>query len=86
MSLAIVKDILRGSFMEKIVSFMQAAHILAPMCAPVIGGGLLYFMSWRGVFWALALCGVLALAGALGLRETARTTGSASLGAPLLVS
>ncbi|MBD5641583.1 MAG: multidrug effflux MFS transporter, partial [Desulfovibrio sp.] len=81
MSLAIVKDILRGSFMEKIVSFMQAAHILAPMCAPVIGGGLLYFMSWRGVFWALALCGVLALAGALGLRETARTTGSASLGA-----
>lgn len=80
MSLAIVKDILRGSFMEKIVSFMQAAHILAPMCAPVIGGALLYFMNWRGIFWALALCGGLALAGAFGLRETSRQRSAASLG------
>lgn len=78
-SLAIVKDILRGSLMEKLVSFMQAAHILAPMCAPVIGGAMLYFMSWRGIFWAQALCGVISFAGALALRETARTRGQVSL-------
>lgn len=78
-SLAIIKDILRGAFMEKIVSLMQAAHILAPMCAPVIGGAMLYFMSWRGIFWGQALCGALAFAGALCLKETARTTGAISL-------
>lgn len=80
MSLAIIKDILRGSFMEKIVSLMQAAHVLAPMCAPLIGGALLYIMSWRGIFWTLALCGALALAGALCLRETARIRGDATIG------
>lgn len=72
MSLAIVKDVLRGQFMEKMVSFMQAAHILAPLCAPLIGGVMLYFISWRGVFWVQSLCGLLALAGAFCLKETGR--------------
>ncbi len=84
MSLAIIKDVLRGQFMEKIVSFMQAAHVLAPMCAPVIGGAMLYFVDWRGVFWVQALCGLLALCGAFCLRETARNKQSLSLGESFL--
>ena len=41
MSLAVVKDILRGSAMEKVVTWIQTVTILAPMLAPVAGGGLL---------------------------------------------
>lgn len=72
MSLAIVKDVLRGPLMEKIVSWMQAAHILAPLTAPVLGGILLYLMNWRGIFITLAIMGCLALAGAFFLCETGR--------------
>lgn len=79
MSLAIVKDVLRGGRMEKIVSYMQAAHVLAPLSAPVIGGLILYFVSWRGVFWCLAGLGAAALAGALCLRETGRNAAAQSL-------
>ena len=70
MSLAVVKDILRGKAMEKVVTWIQTVTILAPMLAPVAGGGLLLFTDWRGIFWCLAACGLLALAGGLALRET----------------
>lgn len=79
-SLAVVKDVLRGSLMEKLVSFMQSAHILAPLCAPLLGGAMLYVMSWRGVFWAQSLCGALSLAGAFCLKETRRETKIPGLG------
>lgn len=70
MSLAVVKDILRGKAMEKIVTWIQTVTILAPMLAPVAGGGLLLLTDWRGIFWCLAACGLLALTGGLALRET----------------
>lgn len=70
MSLAVVKDILRGKAMEKVVTWIQTVTILAPMLAPVGGGGLLLLTDWRGIFWCLGACGLLALAGGLGLRET----------------
>ena len=84
MSLAIIKDVLKGRMMEKIVSFMQAAHILAPLCAPLIGGLLLYVTTWRGVFWAQALCGAISLAGAYCLKETRRCRESLTLGKAFL--
>lgn len=79
MSMAIVKDVLRGGIMEKVVSLMQTGMILAPMLAPVLGGGVLLFMSWRGIFWFLALFGLLAMLGGLALTETAPAARGASL-------
>lgn len=79
MSLAVVKDILRGSLMEKVVGWMQAATILAPLAAPVIGGWMLLFVSWRGIFWCLAICGALAFAGCLALKETGANRSGSSL-------
>ncbi len=70
MSLAVVKDLLRGQRMEKVVTWIQTVTILAPMLAPVAGGGLLLLTDWRGIFWMLALCGLVALLGGLALRET----------------
>ena len=70
LSLAIVKDIMRGERMEKMVGIMQAATVLAPLTAPLIGGVMLLWTSWRGIFWCLALCGLLALLGVFALAET----------------
>lgn len=78
-SLAIVKDTLRGKVMERVVSIMQAATVLAPMSAPVIGGALLMVTSWRGIFWCLTLCGLLALAGTFFLAETGRSRNASLL-------
>lgn len=79
LALAIVKDVIRGPSMEKIVSIMQAFVILAPISAPVAGGFLLLYLDWRGIFWSLAICGGIAFAGALCLRETANTNQNFSL-------
>lgn len=81
---AVVKDILRGSMMEKMVSWMQAAMILAPMLAPVLGGWMLVLVDWRGIFWLLALCGLLSLLGVLALKETSPCDAQSSIGASFL--
>lgn len=78
-ALAIVKDILRGALLEKVVTLMQAATILAPMLAPVIGSALLLVVSWRGIFWCLTFCGGAALAGCILLKETGKKVAGQSL-------
>lgn len=69
-SMAIVKDSFRGRTMENVLTWIQTMTVLAPMLAPVLGGLLLTFTSWRGIFWALTGCGALALALSFALRET----------------
>lgn len=71
MALAIVRDIYRGRLMEKVIGLMQASMIVAPMAAPVLGGFMLAFTSWRGIFWFLAAFGLLAM---IGLAITAETS------------
>lgn len=44
--------------------------LISPAAAPVIGALLLKFVSWRGVFWALAGIGLLALIGSIAMEET----------------
>lgn len=83
-SLAVVKDVLRGQLMERLISFMQAAHVLAPILAPLIGGAMLYFVGWRDIFWAQVLFGVISIAGAFCLRETGRLKQGLSLLAAFL--
>lgn len=72
MALAIVKDLLRGKQMETAVSWIQSITILAPVMAPLLGGVILLFTNWRGIFWCLALCGFFSLAGSLAIAETLR--------------
>ena len=72
MAMAIVKDLFRGRSMEKAITNLQTIVVLAPMLAPVLGGVLLRFTDWRGTFWCLVVCGVLAGLGTLGLREPLR--------------
>ncbi|TFV71964.1 Bcr/CflA family efflux MFS transporter [Blastococcus sp. CT_GayMR19] len=70
-ALAIVRDLFEGRAAATMLSRLFLVMGVAPVLAPTIGGELLRFTSWRGVFAVLAVYGLLVLAlGAFGLRET----------------
>ncbi len=70
-ALAIVRDLFEGRAAATMLSRLFLVMGVAPVLAPTIGGELLRFTNWRGVFAVLAVYGVLVLAlGSLGLRET----------------
>src|SRR5580765_8354534 len=51
---AIVRDAYPDSRIAHVFSVLMLINGLAPVLAPLIGGGLLNWVSWRGLFWALA--------------------------------
>jgi DHA1 family bicyclomycin/chloramphenicol resistance-like MFS transporter len=68
---AIVRDLHTGVAAARFFSLLMLVNGLAPILAPLIGGQLLRFTSWRGVFAILAAIGVLLLLAAMyGLDET----------------
>jgi DHA1 family bicyclomycin/chloramphenicol resistance-like MFS transporter len=70
-ALAIVRDLFVGRAAATMLSRMFLVMGVAPVLAPTIGGELLRFTSWRGIFAILAAYGVLLLVvGRLALRET----------------
>jgi DHA1 family bicyclomycin/chloramphenicol resistance-like MFS transporter len=75
---ALIKDVYDSKSREPILAMVQSMVLISPAAAPVLGALLLKFMSWRGVFYALAFIGLLALAGSIALQETInkRNTGS----------
>jgi MFS transporter, DHA1 family, multidrug resistance protein len=74
---AIVKDVYSGKKRESVLAIVQSMVTISPAIAPVLGAFLLRVMSWRGVFWALAIIGGVALAGSLLFEESIpeRTSG-----------
>jgi DHA1 family bicyclomycin/chloramphenicol resistance-like MFS transporter len=71
LALAIARDLYAGLALARCISLLMMVNFLAPLIAPVLGGQLITFTSWRGVFVTLALIGVMALlAVAFGLGET----------------
>lgn len=70
-SRAIVRDVYEGPELTRFFSLLMLINGVAPIAAPIIGGQILTYTSWRGVFILLSLIGVLALlAVILGLGET----------------
>jgi DHA1 family bicyclomycin/chloramphenicol resistance-like MFS transporter len=68
---AVVRDMLAGAAAAHYLSRLVLIYGLAPMLAPLVGGQILRFTSWRGVFVALAFAGAALLAvAALALPET----------------
>jgi DHA1 family bicyclomycin/chloramphenicol resistance-like MFS transporter len=55
---AIVRDLYAGAAGARYLSRLMLVIGLAPIVAPVVGGQLLRFTSWRGVFVALSLLGL----------------------------
>ena len=70
-ALAIVRDLFEDRAAATMLSRLFLVMGVAPVLAPTIGGEILRFTSWRGVFALLAVYGLVVLAlGSLGLRET----------------
>lgn len=70
-SRAVVRDMYSGTEMTKFFSMLMLVNGAAPILAPLFGGQLLGYVSWRGVFVVLSLIGVLLLLSVIcGLPET----------------
>ncbi|GLV57933.1 Bcr/CflA family drug resistance efflux transporter [Dictyobacter sp. S3.2.2.5] len=70
-ALAIISDSYTGVTQARFFSLLMQINGIAPMVAPIIGGQILRFTSWHGVFGILALFGTLMLLAVFfGLRET----------------
>jgi len=70
-SRAVVRDMYSGSEMTRFSAMLSLVNGVAPIIAPISGGQLLQFTSWRGVFIVLCAIGVLMFLGVIfGLRET----------------
>jgi DHA1 family bicyclomycin/chloramphenicol resistance-like MFS transporter len=67
---AMVRDTQPAGHAARLLSTMLAALAIAPMIAPIIGGTLLDIFTWRAIFVALAVCGVLLLLTSTLLDET----------------
>jgi MFS transporter, DHA1 family, multidrug resistance protein len=68
---AIVRDHYSGAEVARFFAFTMAINGLAPILAPIIGGQMLNFTSWRGVFLLLTAIGVILFVMAfVGLEES----------------
>jgi len=70
-SRAIVRDLYSGVELTKFFSLLMLINGAAPILAPVVGGQLLQFTSWRGVFIVLGMLSIVMIAMAFfGVKET----------------
>ena len=67
---AIARDVCQGPELTKFFAMLMMVNGLAPIIAPVIGGQILLFTSWRGVFVVLVLVGIFQLVATLIYQET----------------
>ncbi len=70
-SRAAVRDLYSGPQMTRFFSLLMLINGVAPILAPVVGGQILQFTSWRGVFIVLTGIGLLMMLAVFwGLEET----------------
>ncbi len=70
-AMAVLRDLFTGTLFARLLSRLLLVMGAAPVLAPTLGGWLLEWTRWPGVFVALAGCGVLLLVvAALALPET----------------
>nr|WP_051442549.1 Bcr/CflA family multidrug efflux MFS transporter [Saccharomonospora iraqiensis] len=73
---AAVRDLFSGAAMARFFSVLMLVVGVAPILAPVIGGQLLEWTSWRGIFVTLTVFGgLLLVVAALALPETLPVAG-----------
>lgn len=88
LSQAMVRDLYSGSVMATFISRLFLIVGVAPIIAPTLGAQFLEFGTWRTIFWALAVFGlVLVLLALWRVRETLPPERRAGRGlSPLLAS
>lgn len=78
-AMAIVKDVYQGRKRESILALVQSMIVISPALAPVVGALLLNFTSWRGVFVAQAIIGVIVVIGSVAFGETLKSRNSGNI-------
>ncbi len=70
-ALSLIRDLFEGVAMAQIMSWVVAVFMAVPIIAPSLGYFILQFATWRAIFWALVISGlVLTLWVLLRLPET----------------
>ena len=69
-SKAIARDVCEGPELTRFFAMLMMVNGLAPILAPVIGGQILLFTTWRGVFVTLVAIGLFLLLATLAYKET----------------
>jgi MFS transporter, DHA1 family, multidrug resistance protein len=77
---AVVRDLFHGHEMTEFFALLMLVNGVAPIVAPILGGQILRFTSWHGVFLVLTLLGCLMFVSVLfglpeSLPERQRNTG-----------
>ncbi|KRN61711.1 major facilitator superfamily permease [Pediococcus inopinatus] len=71
LSRAVARDLFSGKELTKFFALLMGVNGIFPIISPIIGGFLLNFMSWRGIFGLLTVIGILVVLGIwLTLTET----------------
>nr|WP_017798779.1 MULTISPECIES: Bcr/CflA family efflux MFS transporter [unclassified Oceanobacillus] len=73
LSRAVVRDVFTGKQLTKFFALLMVINAIAPMIAPMIGGGILAIPStnWQSIFYFLAMIGIfIVLIVAIKLKET----------------
>jgi DHA1 family bicyclomycin/chloramphenicol resistance-like MFS transporter len=58
---AIVRDMYTGLEETRLLSMLLLVASVSPVCAPLIGNGIIALTGWRGVFWAVTAIAVTAM-------------------------
>ena len=69
-SQAIARDFASGQELTKLFALLMMVNGLAPVLAPLVGGQLLLFTTWRVIFVILALFSTILLVGSFLFRES----------------
>lgn len=67
---AIARDFASGQELTKLFALLMMVNGLAPVLAPLVGGQLLLFTTWRVIFIILAVFSAILLVGSLLFRES----------------
>ncbi len=70
LSKSIPTDMFSGKELAKYLAIISAINGIAPVISPVLGGVMLEFTNWKGMFFALLILGVLILILSYNLKES----------------
>ena len=68
-SRSVATDMFTGKELAKTLAIIGAINGVAPVAAPIIGGGLTEGIDWKGIFWVLLALGIILLLGCRLIRQ-----------------
>lgn len=74
LSRSIVADMYSGRELAKLIAILSAINNLAPVAAPIAGGGVAHIWGWQGIFIILLILGIVLLGLCIPLQESLQLT------------